>query len=213
MKGSTRLLPAAKCGALRGHLKVGRPAGSESDFGVRVQKVDSEKLTPKVRLQKHDHEVGGRGEVRDRAAGMSISALCLLLSSRFHFRFVSLASASSHKNGGRLLNPARRRAGPECVHVGSRLDRLPLGQVAPQGPSPKAVQKWMRTAGRLDADAFEASRDLYRSWYAWCEQTRISRPFGPQMFHRALRGILVQRRSRHVGRGFAGFRLKSGGGG
>ena len=85
--------------------------------------------------------------------------------------------------------------------------------LAQNGPSAKAIQRWMKASGRLDANAWERGVDLYDSWREWCEATHESRAFGPPLFCAALRGILVRRRKHYAGRGFAGFRLKKSGGG
>ncbi len=79
------------------------------------------------------------------------------------------------------------------------------------GPTTKTLRRWMKESGRRDADAWASTTDLYASWMAWCELTRESRPFGPPLFGTTLARILVRQRKR-IGRGFAGFRLKSGGG-
>jgi hypothetical protein len=80
-------------------------------------------------------------------------------------------------------------------------------------PMTKAVAKWMKAAGRYDADAWESTIDLYTSWRAWCatHEKNLS-PGGPARFCQIISRSLVAQR-RKAARGWAGFRLKSGGAG
>jgi hypothetical protein len=122
----------------------------------------------------------------------------------------SFCSAIPQNRGTLLTGPGG--AGWECVLLEQvstyRSDRIAFST----GPSPQAIQKWLRKVGRFDKDAFEPSTALYDSWRQWCEQTHESRPFGIQRFSNALRGVLVRRRNRHSGRGFCGYRLRQSGG-
>ena len=217
MMGPTEVSPVTSTGPGNRHPESRCPAGSKSSpksSGVRVR---PESPTPKsCLLQKFEsknmtHEVGGRGEFHGRALRRphSCRMLFAFVPTLLYYRLARLAS--SPKNGGRL-EPGPQKDRPRCAMLGTdssterqvyRSDRR-----AHTGPLPKLVQRWMRSAGRFDAGAFERTEDLYGSWVKWCQDTRLSRPFGRQLFTQALSGILVKRRSRFVGRGFAGYQLR-----
>jgi hypothetical protein len=78
-------------------------------------------------------------------------------------------------------------------------------------PLTASINKWMRSAGVRDRDAWEPTVALYRSWQNWC-RANDHRPHGPPRFAMALGRLLNVQRRKHGGRGFRGFRLHGGGG-
>jgi hypothetical protein len=72
--------------------------------------------------------------------------------------------------------------------------------------------RWMRIAGTRSASGWEPTLALYRDYSRFCEATGERCDGGVQQFSKKLRRYLVARRTKRA-RGWAGFRLKSGGGG
>jgi hypothetical protein len=80
-----------------------------------------------------------------------------------------------------------------------------------QIPMAKAVDRWMRVAGRPDLNAWESTVDLYLSWRSWCATQQFVTPGSPARFCHIIKRQLVAQRLKR-GRGWRGFRLKGGSG-
>lgn len=74
-------------------------------------------------------------------------------------------------------------------------------------PMTRAVQKWMKLSGRLKADHWESTVDLYSSWRDWCRTQKNMSPEGPARFAEVIGRTLVRQRTRQH-RGFRGYQLR-----